>query len=919
MSDMVTKQRILIHLLQQTKQLNWEQLSVFTAAAIANHLNVSRTLVSQYLNEAVTEGLVVKVNTRPVYFFSLVALGDKSSQDLPEGVYDSIEFLKEAIEGHKEKSSAFDKMIGASGSLSYNIEQCKAAISYPGNGLPILILGPTGCGKSYLASLMYEYALEKKIVKGDKQFVNVNCAEYANNPELFLTNLFGFKKGAYTGADRDRKGLIYLSDGGILFLDEIHCLSFECQEKLFHFMDKGVYHMVGDNEQWYSANVHIIMATTEDPGKALLKTLVRRIPIITSISALSERPVQEKKELLLHLLKKEAKEIGKEIRISSRAYQSLVNYRFEENVGLLVNCMKVCIANVYREAINNNSGYMDILLHHLPDYVLNSTVVRSRVGEEENLMEINDIRQELQTEKKLFVFNRDIVRQFQRIIDEGGDTEDFFGISQTRYQQYLEDIYPEYGREKNPKKSLYTEMIKDICNNTGKRLGVEFYNQDIQNLNRLLCDYIFNGVSCTTLERKYYETIQIALEVFKKRAMIRNNHMVKEMVQDLSMNLGKEISHLGILDLYICLSSFSFQMESQQVSGVIMARGEGGAKAMAAVANQILGYPVYGALDIPIEISTELVMERFFEYMEALGETRDIIILTDIEEEIPLKDHMIQIDNRNIGIIGNVSMGIIVDVGKQLLAEFTIDEIVEQKESWCTRHKVIYTKNRKKATAILTVCKTGMGTSERISDLLHLSLPENVEIPVIAHDYESLTKANLHAPIFEKYSILFIIGTDDPKVKGIPFISLEDIIQQRNAGKINELLERVMTNDQLHRFNQNLMKKFSLTNLVEHLTVLNPAKVIDFAEDIVKKFQSRTGVALKNSIIVGLYIHICCMIERLMTDKNTVRYEGSEAFELRNRNFIKMVKECFSAVEEYYGVTIPISEIGYLYEYIYNL
>jgi len=918
MPDM-TKQRIINYLFQQTKQLDWEQLSDFTAVAIAKHFELSRTLVSQYLNEAVTEGLVVKVKSRPVYFFSAAALIGGASQDMPEGIYDSVAFLKEELNEHNEKSSAFDKMIGAAGSLSYNIEQCKAAISYPGNGLPILILGPTGCGKSYLASLMYEYALEKGIIKMDKQFVNVNCAEYANNPELFLTNLLGFKKGAYTGADRDRKGLISLADGGVIFLDEIHCLSYECQEKLFHFMDKGVYHMIGDNERWYSANTHMIMATTEDPNKALLKTLVRRIPIITSISALSERPVREKKELLFYLLKKEADEIGKKIRISSWAYQALVNYRFDENVGLLVNCIRASTANVFQESMNKESEYMDIHIHHLPDYILKSTVIRSGNLEEENLMDTNDIRRELQTEKKLFTFNRDIVRQFKRIIDEGGNTEDFFGISQTRYLKYLEDVYQENGTEKNPKNSLYTEMIKDICSSTGKRLGVEFYDHDIQNLNSLMCDYIFNGASCAALERKNYETIQIALEVFIKGATIRNNQMQQELVKAISAHIGKELSLLGLLDLYICLSAFSLQIEPKQALGVIMTRGEGSAKVLAAAANHLLGYPLYGALDIPIEITGELVMKRVFEYMEALGETRDVILLTDLEEVTPLQEHMVQMGNRDLGIIGNVSMGIVIDIGKQLLKEHTVEMLFDKKEGFSTKHDAVYVKNRKKAAAILTVCKTGMGTARRISELLSTSLPEEVALPVIAYDYRSLAKAKLLAPVFEKYSVLFIVGTDDPKVKGIPFIYLEDIIQQHNTGRINELLARVMRNDQLLGFNQNLVKKFSLTNLVEHLTVLNPEKIINFAEDIVKKLQSRTGIALKNSLIVGLYIHICCMIERLMTDKQTVYYDESEEFEKRNQDFIKMVKECFEAVESYYGVTIPVPEIGYLYEYIHNL
>lgn len=919
MSDRITKQRVLAHLLQQTEKLDFTKLNNFTAAEIAKQLGVSRTLVSQYLNESLAEGLVIKVNTRPVYFFALTALADSASFDLLEGVYDSVESLKEMLQEQKNKKSAFDRLIGSAGSLSYNVEQCKAAISYPGNGLPILILGPTGCGKSYLAGLMFDYTLEKGIIRKDKQFVSVNCAEYANNPELFLTNFFGFKKGAYTGADRDRKGLVSLADGGVLFLDEIHCLSFECQEKLFHFMDKGVYHMVGDNEKWYGANVRMIMATTEDPKTALLKTLVRRIPIITRISALSERPVQEKKELLFHLIRREAIKIKKEVRLSSRAYQALVNYRFEENVGLLVNCIRTCVANVYQEALDYETQYIDICLHHMPDYILKTVAVKNWRREEESLMDVNDIQRELKTEKKLFVFNLDIVRQFQRIVDEDGNTEDVFSISQTRYEQYINDTYHDHAMEKNPKESLYTEMVKDICAGVGKRLGVDFYNHDILNLSRLICDYIFNGASCASLGRKYYETIQIALAVYQKRAKMRNNQIIGELSKELSMNLGVEISPLGMLNLYICLSAFSSWIKQKQAAAIVLARGEEVASAIAKAANQRLEHEIFSAIDVGFYSTLGEISSYFNEFLAEIGEMKDVLLITDIEEIEDFQKAIGQIGNRNLGIISNISSSVVIQAGKMILNNMQIREILEQKDKWISRHEVYYEENRKKLTAILAVCKTGMGTAERISDLLGESLSKHVDIPVIPYDYNSLSNAGLSSPVFEKYSILFIVGTNDPKVEGIRFISLEDIIQQRNAGEINELLSSVMSNSQLRSFNQSLMKNFSLTNLVEHLTVLNPEKVIDFAEDIVRKLQTRTGVALKNNVIIGLYVHISCMIERLMTDKNTVLYEGVAQFQNEHDDFISMVRECFEQVEKYYGVTIPVEEIGYLYEYVYNL
>ncbi|MCB6567174.1 sigma-54 factor interaction domain-containing protein, partial [Desulfovibrio desulfuricans] len=84
-----------------------------------------------------------------------------------------------------------------------------ATVSYPPNGLTILLYGPTGTGKSFMAKLTYEYCLNKGLIDKNAKFVQVNCSEYANNPELLTANLFGYKKGAFTGADKDNYGLLH--------------------------------------------------------------------------------------------------------------------------------------------------------------------------------------------------------------------------------------------------------------------------------------------------------------------------------------------------------------------------------------------------------------------------------------------------------------------------------------------------------------------------------------------------------------------------------------------------------------------------------------------------------------------------------------------------------------------------------------
>lgn len=185
------------------------------------------------------------------------------------------------------------------------------------------------------------------------QFVQVNCSEYANNPELLTANLFGHVKGAFTGAEKDNEGLIALADNGVLFLDEVHELKAECQEKLFLFMDQGIYHRVGDNEKWYKSNVRIVFATTENPDKVLLKTLMRRIPMTITIPSLEQRGTQERIELLYNIFSQEEKRLDCQIKMSSKVYNALLQSKMPGNIGQLKSSVQSCCINSLFDKVND--------------------------------------------------------------------------------------------------------------------------------------------------------------------------------------------------------------------------------------------------------------------------------------------------------------------------------------------------------------------------------------------------------------------------------------------------------------------------------------------------------------------------------------------------------------------------------------
>jgi sigma-54 dependent transcriptional regulator of gfr operon len=377
MSDNTIRQGILELLERECSILDFdnlwssEELEALTAAWLSDHFQCSRNLISHYMSELQQKGQIIKINTRPVYFFLRKSLEERFSVQLQSDIYETLEEMRNELKA-ADKKHAFMNLIGAQDSLSYVVEQCKAAVSYPDHGLPILLQGPTGTGKSLIAQLMFQYGKDTHILSADSRFVTVNCSEYANNPEMLMTNLFGYKKGAYTGAEKDTPGLLALADGGILFMDEVHGLKPECQEKIFLFMDKGIYHMVGDNDVWYESNARVIFATTMQPSEVLLKTLLRRIPLIVKVPSLAERPLQEKRRLLQFLIQEEEQHIQREICLSDLVYRTLERHVFAGNVGGLKNCIRASVAKAFLRS-QEKQKHVELHLYDLPSDLLEST------------------------------------------------------------------------------------------------------------------------------------------------------------------------------------------------------------------------------------------------------------------------------------------------------------------------------------------------------------------------------------------------------------------------------------------------------------------------------------------------------------------------------------------------------------------
>ena len=329
-------------ILKYVESLNNESISIvdetFTTSAtdICERFNIKRNTASRYLNELVTEGYFIKINTRPVLFLSKKHTEETLNIECVKKEYSSLDELL-----HYNEEDVFDLVIGRNGSLRNVIDQLISAANYPG-GLPILFQGESGTGKSMLARKVYDFCLQKGILEKDSPFVVFNCAQYFNNPELLSSQLFGYKKGSFTGALSDRKGYFEVADGGTIFLDEVGELPTPTQARLLRVLETGEFIRVGSSKV-QKTNVRIVAATNVNLTQAVAEGKFREdLFYRLSTVPIQVPPLRERGEDIILLFRKFASDCAEKyrmppIRLDEEARQLMLSYRWPGNVRELKN------------------------------------------------------------------------------------------------------------------------------------------------------------------------------------------------------------------------------------------------------------------------------------------------------------------------------------------------------------------------------------------------------------------------------------------------------------------------------------------------------------------------------------------------------------------------------------------------------
>ena len=246
----------------------------------------------------------------------------------------SLEHEVERLKGRLESLGESEAAQSRSSAMLEQMEKCRRAAA---TDATVMILGESGTGKEVTARAIHSQSRRK-----DGPFVPVECSAMPGS--LIESELFGYERGAFTGAERTKKGLIESADGGTLFLDEIGDLGVELQTRLFRFVEERALRRLGGLAQ-VRVDCRILCATNQDleakiKAGTFREELYYRLGVITiKLPPLRDRP-EDIPHLARFFLERFSRRYGKSVSGSPRFYEALLSRRWPGNVRQLKNVME---------------------------------------------------------------------------------------------------------------------------------------------------------------------------------------------------------------------------------------------------------------------------------------------------------------------------------------------------------------------------------------------------------------------------------------------------------------------------------------------------------------------------------------------------------------------------------------------------
>ncbi|GEK88704.1 Transcriptional regulatory protein LevR, contains PRD, AAA+ and EIIA domains [Alkalibacterium putridalgicola] len=908
-----------------------------TTKEVADALESIRSNISKDLNQLAREGQLKKIDGRPVRFIPIEKARHKPLtrhvSSYKEKSLPSVGVTQEVLDySYNQTRDIFKSIIGANGSIKNAVEQAKAAVLYPPKGLNTLITGPTGSGKSFFAHAMFRFAQSQELIDNEKELVVFNCADYASNPQLLMSYLFGYAQGAFTGAASSTEGLIQQADGGMLFLDEVHRLPPEGQEMVFYFMDTGMYSRLGETGKNRHANVRIVCATTEDPKSTFLDTFMRRIPINIHLPSFKERPVSEQLDLVKLLTGLEANRIQRKIILNEEVVKGLIASVGYGNVGQLKSSIQLVCARGFMNQLNKDE--ISLTVKDLPETIKDHLVgLSSNRLEQADLSKYVEAKMMIDPNEPFYKMAMDSYELPYNIYDIIGDKAALLeaeGLDQDSINQYistdinvhLKSFYRNHGFSFQTESKLAEVVSKEVIQFAHQIVGeveLALGGSFKQNFIYAMSLHISSLLSKISSGQE-----RIINNRIREMAMTyANEYAVAERVKTkIAVYFDVDIPDNEVYYLTVLLVSLKEELASGRVGIVIATHGNSTASSMARVAEQLLDTSGVAAIDMPLDMSPTVVYERIKKAVLDVNEGSGVLLLVDMGSLATFETTLQKETGIHIRSIDMVSTAIVLEaVRKASLVDADIELLYESltKFSGYTkelpRHDDQRQPSKRKPPIVMAVCASGEGTAQKIKEIIEKALRKSNESGIQVKTC-SVTELDTRISEWQKdYTIIASTGIVNPKIQA-PFIPLERFIEDKPEHLLKKFVSMTTVEPEDALADDEQAKAIIYSYIEENFAFINPQKVVPIIWSFVSQCEElRTETTNQYAFHINLAFHMAGLIERLL-QKDKVRLDREEKRETLSHPLYSELQKVIRGFEKSIQLTVPLEEYGYILYFI---
>jgi transcriptional regulatory protein LevR/transcriptional regulator with AAA-type ATPase domain len=875
-----------------------------SAGEIADAIGMQRTNVSTVLNKLYDAGKLVKIKGKPVLYS-----------------------VKTNMDHEQQSKSNFDSLIGSNKSLQKCIQRAKAAMLYPPHGLHTIILGPTGVGKTMFAEMMYNFAVENGVYSPSAPFIPFNCADYANNPQLLLAQLFGCKKGAFTGADKDRAGVVEKADGGVLFLDEVHRLPPEGQEMLFYLIDKGQYSALGDVDNKKKSEVLIICATTEEIDSSLLSTFTRRIPMNICLPALKDRTIEERFELVCEFFKVESRRIGREIVVSTNTLRSLLLYHCNGNIGQLRSDIQLGCANAFLKCVSKREK--SILLHST-DFshpVRQGLILYKNHADEVDKLLKADAKLSFKPNKDEEVveidayilpknFYEDIEKRIQELQQRGVNEQDINFIMSFDIENYFKKFIRNFAQGVN-KEELSKVVDQEIIVLVEKFLGLAG-----EKLRKVFPVKVFYGLCLhmkSSIERirEHKEIVNHNInDIMEKYPDEYSAALQFAVIIEGQYKICVPVDEVGFIAMFLTVDDAKKDVVQKPIV-VVAAHGKSTAASLVEVAANLAGADNLYAYDMPLDKNPKAAYEEIKALILKNHQGAGVLLLVDMGAFNMFGELISEETGLEIKVLDMVSTLIVIECARKIASGSTISEVIEDiknSNSLFMNYTTSVSKTLlpEKDHIIITLCTTGEGSALKIQSMLEERLDivgKNIQfMPMSISDKEQLlVRIN---KLSKEKTIIAVVGTFDPDIYGIPFIPVSALFETDNLARLGAVVENVERDNIYHQV---------FTALEQEMDMLDAAQYRNLFSSFINELQVSLERSLELESVIGLIMHLACAIQRLKRGESCPQCMCKDELKQKYNYVFLCIKQNITAIEKFYEVYFSEDELWYILRIIMNI